>query len=399
MRRLTARLSARRRSPLAGSWCCCSACWSTGGALRRPLPRRRPRTRASDAATRSRRAARCSWSAAPPATARTARASSTKGGAVRPAAGRCRRRRGRLPGRHRPDADGPPGRAGAAQEGRLHPGRDRARSRRTSPPWAPARRSPPKSEYDASRASTTRPSSAAVSSSAPTARPATTSPAPVARCRAASTPRRSTGVSAKHIYEAMLTGPQQMPVFSDAGAQARGEARRHRLPQEHRGDRRTTAAPAGLPRARVRGPVRLARRHRRPGRLRRLDRLALRVAPRRESRRDRRSATDATRHDARSRPDATATRSPTRGCRPHEPRPDRRRRARREARRAAGRDAVRALQRLRRSCSSSPTSPSRSATTRPSSAGYGASNVTLGADPGPGPAAASASAPSSGPAS
>ena len=42
------------------------------------------------------------------------------------------------------------------------------------------------------------------------------------------------GVTDKHIYEAMLTGPQQMPVFSDGVAQARREARDHRLPQQHR---------------------------------------------------------------------------------------------------------------------------------------------------------------------
>jgi ubiquinol-cytochrome c reductase cytochrome c subunit len=39
---------------------------------------------------------------------------------VRPAAGRRRRRRGRLPGRHRPDADGAPGCPGAEEGGRLH---------------------------------------------------------------------------------------------------------------------------------------------------------------------------------------------------------------------------------------------------------------------------------------
>ena len=73
---------------------------------------------------------------------------------------------------------------------------------------------PSYSDYN-TRTSTTPRSPAAASSSAPTARRATTSPRPVARCPAASTPL-ARGVSDKHIYEAMLTGPQQMPVFSDA---------------------------------------------------------------------------------------------------------------------------------------------------------------------------------------
>ena len=65
------------------------------------------------------------------------------------------------------------------------------------------------------RASTPTPSREAGSSGAPTARPATTSPPPAAPCHAASSRRRLHGVSEKHMYEAMLTGPQQMPVFSD----------------------------------------------------------------------------------------------------------------------------------------------------------------------------------------
>ena len=123
-----------------------------------------------------------------------------------------------------------------------------------------------------STASPTRTSSAAASSSAPTARRATTSPAPAARCRAAGSPRRSTGVSAKHIYEAMLTGPQQMPVFSDEVLTPRGQAADHRLPEEERGDPGVRRLHARLARPGLRGPVRLARRHRRPGRLRGLDR-------------------------------------------------------------------------------------------------------------------------------
>ena len=115
--------------------------------------------------------------------------------AARPPAGRRRRRCRRLPGRHRPDADGPARRPGPAQEGPLQPTRRSASSGRTSPPWAPARTSPPSPSTTSPRPAT-RASSAAARSSAPTARRATTSPAPAVRCRRAST-RPSSPVSAR----------------------------------------------------------------------------------------------------------------------------------------------------------------------------------------------------------
>ena len=66
---------------------------------------------------------------------------------ARPVAGRRRRRRGRLPGRHRPDADGPAGRPGPDASPRSTPRRRSTRSRRTSPAWRPARPSPTESDY------------------------------------------------------------------------------------------------------------------------------------------------------------------------------------------------------------------------------------------------------------
>ena len=39
------------------------------------------------------------------------------------------------------------------------------------------------------------------------------------------------GVSNKRLYEAMVTGPQQMPVFSDEVLTAGGQAGDHRLPR------------------------------------------------------------------------------------------------------------------------------------------------------------------------
>ena len=62
-------------------------------------------------------------------------------------------------------------------------------------------------------AATTRPAAASCSGS--TAPRATTSPGAAARCRRASTPRRWTRHRRRQIYAAMLTGPQNMPKFTD----------------------------------------------------------------------------------------------------------------------------------------------------------------------------------------
>ncbi len=66
------------------------------------------------------------------------------------------------------------------------------------------------------RSSTPRASPPVASSSASTAPCATTWPAPVARSPRASSRRRWTASTATHVYEAMITGPQNMPVFNDA---------------------------------------------------------------------------------------------------------------------------------------------------------------------------------------
>ena len=130
---------------------------------------------------------------------------------------------GRMPMAH-------PGAAGAGEAEPVHRGGDRRAGRVRGHASAPARRSP-------SRSSTTRPvsarrrSPAVASCSGPTARPATTSRAPAARCRTASTRPSLIGVSNLHLYEAMLTGPQQMPVFSDGVLHHRGQAGHHRLPE------------------------------------------------------------------------------------------------------------------------------------------------------------------------
>ena len=85
------------------------------------------------------------------------------------------------------------------------------------------------------------------------------------------------GVSNKHLYEAMLTGPQQMPVFSDEVLTARGQASHHRLPERpaRAADRRRSGARRTRPGER--GPVGLG-----PG-TRRLD-VALPSGSRRRGR-------------------------------------------------------------------------------------------------------------------
>ena len=73
---------------------------------------------------------------------------------------------------------------------------------------------PTRPEAPATRcAATTR--RAAASCSGSTARRATTSPGGAARCRRASTPRTLDPATETQIYTAMLTGPQNMPKFSD----------------------------------------------------------------------------------------------------------------------------------------------------------------------------------------
>ena len=82
---------------------------------------------------------------------------------------------------------------------RVHPGQRRR-------PDAPDARRP-------RCAAPTRPAAASCSGS--TARPATTSPAAAARCPRASSRRAWTRPPRRQIYTAMLTGPQNMPKFSD----------------------------------------------------------------------------------------------------------------------------------------------------------------------------------------
>ena len=55
------------------------------------------------------------------------------------------------------------------------------------------------------------------------------------------------GVEPRYIYEALITGPQQMPLFSDEVITPVGEARHHRLRREHRGEPPRRRLQHGLP--------------------------------------------------------------------------------------------------------------------------------------------------------
>ena len=87
----------------------------------------------------------------------------------------------------------------------------------------------------------------------------------VARCPPASTRPSLDDATDRQIYAAMLTGPQNMPVFGDNQLTPGGEARRHRLRPGSEAATRTRAAGASAARPGHRGPGDLPGRHRRPG--------------------------------------------------------------------------------------------------------------------------------------
>ena len=136
-----------------------------------------------------------------------------------PLAGRRRRRRRRLPGRHRPDADGPARRPGPAARRRVYTEEEIEALAAYVASLGPGPAIPDEDDYSIEGLSDEEREEAIVrggqifltnctachnfagSGGAHAARPLRPEP------HAAS--------SAKHIYEAMLTGPQQMPVFSD----------------------------------------------------------------------------------------------------------------------------------------------------------------------------------------
>ena len=194
-----------------------------------------------------------------------------------PHARRRRRRRGRLPGRHRPDAAGPAGSAGPAQEGRLQRGGDRPRSRRTSPRWPPVRRFPSEADYSIDGLSEDEREEAIVRGGQIFLTNCTAchnfNGSGGAMPRGGYAPSLH-GVEGKYIYEALLTGPQAMPNFSNGNLSPEEKRDVIAYLDSIRGHPRVRRLRTRRPRPRLRGPVRVGPRHRRPRRVRRLDRRA-----------------------------------------------------------------------------------------------------------------------------
>ena len=223
-----------------------------------------------------RRCTRCSRRPRPPTTRRESAAEAAGRAAVRaqlhhlprreppgraeprPVADRRRRGRGLLPGAHRPHAAGPPGGRRRRQAADLH-----RRGDRPADGLRPGQRRRPDAARPATCATATWPRAASCSGS--TARPATTSSARAARCRsgkAAPEPRRTPPTC--EIYTAMLTGPENMPVFGDNQLTPEREARDHQLRPDHQGAGRPGRRRHRPHRPGGRGPGHLGRRHRRP---------------------------------------------------------------------------------------------------------------------------------------
>ena len=300
-------------------WCCCSACWSPA-ACTPPSPRLRA-DREAPTRTRWPRAAPCSWSAAPPATARTPRASTPRRAtstAPRWSASAPPRSTSRsAPAGCRWPSPAPRPCASPRSTTR----RRSRRSRRTSPRSAPVPDIPTESEYDVSDATNED-----IVRGGEFFRTNCTACHNFAGTGGALPRGRYAPPAGRRLREAHLRGHAHRPP-ADAGllrrgAHARGEARHHRLPEEDRGDaRRTAASRSARSVPVVRGPVRLARRHRRPRRLRHLDRGQLHPLDREEDRRrhERRQARTV---DAPGRDRADPRPGPARAPAP----PDRRRR-------------------------------------------------------------------------
>ena len=249
MRILTARLSAARRSRIAGPVVLLLALLMTGGFYSAFAP-----ASAEDAATEDQVAqgrelflVGCSS-----CHGKNGEGITTEERPVRPLPGRRRRRRRRLPGRHRPHADGRPRRAGAQKDGRLHRGGDRSARGVRRLASAPARPSPTPEMYD------------------PETIPEDEREEAIVRggeffrtnCTACHNFAATGGALPGGKYAPSLVGVEPRPHLRGAdhrpaadagllrrGPRARAEARHHRLPRRASRRRRTTAAPAWAPSA------------------------------------------------------------------------------------------------------------------------------------------------------
>ena len=184
------------------------------------------------------------------------------------------------------------------------------------------------------------------------------------------------GVDPKYVWEAMLTGPQAMDKFSNGNLSP--EEKRDIIAYLHSLEESPELRRVRSRRHRPgeRGHVRLARRHRLAGRRGGLDRgpHGPYVEDEGGAVNDNLPETTGGAH----KPATVEEPIPNPGLEPHRVASDRRRPEGREARRAPGRRACSGSRSWPRSCSWSPTSSSRSATTPRHIGGLGASNLALG---------------------
>ena len=173
--------SPARRGPRPVSPSCCWACSSAASTP--PSPRPRPAARAEKTDQVARAGALPGQLHVLPRQEQRGRRNRARQLPARPVAGRRRCRRRRLPGRHRPDADGP-ARARRPPAGRLRRRDRREPSRRTSPRWRRARPSPTSRFHRRSLAEREEPCSAVPSIFLTTALPPT-STARIRPCPAA----------------------------------------------------------------------------------------------------------------------------------------------------------------------------------------------------------------------
>ncbi len=244
-------LAARRHHRSRRSCCSCWRCWSPAACTprsRRARPER-PRPRAERHRDRLRSSSRRNCA--------TCHGMNAEGTAGRAVADRRRRRVRRLPGRHRPHADAGQRPAGAGQAAAVHRGADRgpgglrrlARARAGDPHRGAGR---PRAGRPGQRHGALPDQLRDVPQRRRRRRRAVGGQVRARRCGTA----RPTV-----IYEAMLTGPQSMPVFNDANI----------TPEEKRDiiaylvaqrDGSPGGAELGVARPGDRGPVGLGRRHR-----------------------------------------------------------------------------------------------------------------------------------------
>ena len=114
------------------------------------------------------------------------------------------------------------------------PTRRSRRWRRTSPRSAPARRSPPTTDVDYAGRRHRREGGEIYRTNCAMCHNFAGSGGALTRGKYAPSLKQTT---AKHIYEAMLTGPQSMPVFGDTTMTPEDKRDIIALPQDHRGPR------------------------------------------------------------------------------------------------------------------------------------------------------------------